>query len=50
MNAERKDGSLAGVGLVCGTAFGYVIGTVTGNLGLRIALGAAFSARHLWKN
>ena len=42
MNAKRKDVSLAGVGLVFGTAFGYLIDTAIGNPGLGIALGAAF--------
>jgi uncharacterized membrane protein len=41
MNSKRKDVSLAGVGLVFGTAFGYLIGIyVIGNLGLGMALGA----------
>jgi uncharacterized membrane protein len=42
MSAKRKDVSLAGAGLVFGTAFGYLIGTAMGNIGLGIALGAAF--------
>ena len=42
MNAKRKDVSLAGVGLVFGTAFSYLIGSAIGNVGLGLALGAAF--------
>ena len=42
MNEKRKDMSLAGVGLVFGTAFGYLLGSYIGNPGLGIALGAAF--------
>lgn len=42
MNAKRKGVSLAGVGLVFGTAVGYLIGIAIGSVGLCMALGAAF--------
>jgi uncharacterized membrane protein len=42
MNQKQKMVSLAGLGLVFGTAFGTIIGSFFGNTGLGIALGAAF--------
>jgi len=42
MNKKQKVVSLAGVGLVFGTAFGYLVDSAIGNVGLGIALGAAF--------
>jgi uncharacterized membrane protein len=43
MNAKQKGVPLAGAGwFVFATAFGYLIGSVVGNPGLGIALGAAF--------
>jgi large-conductance mechanosensitive channel len=41
MDAKQKDISLAGVGAVFGVAFGYVVGSFVGNVGLWIALGSA---------
>jgi hypothetical protein len=42
MKQKQKMASLAGLGLVFGTAFGAIIGSAFGNIGLGIALGAAF--------
>jgi uncharacterized membrane protein len=42
MNQKEQKISLAGLGLVFGTAFGAIIGNMFGNVGLGIALGAAF--------
>lgn len=42
MIEKRRDVPLSGLGLVFGTAFGYLVGAVIGNVGLGIALGAAF--------
>jgi|WetSurMetagenome_2_1015567.scaffolds.fasta_scaffold60788_3 hypothetical protein len=41
MNLKEKAISLAGLGLVFGTAFGYVVGSALGYAGLGIALGSA---------
>ncbi len=42
MNAKQEKISLAGLGLIFGTAFGAIIGNMFGYMGLGIALGAAF--------
>jgi len=42
MDSKQKDISRAGVGWVFGIAFGYVVGSFAGNVGLWIALGSAF--------
>ena len=42
MTSKQKMVSLAGLGLVFGSAFGAIIGNAFGNMGLCIALGAAF--------
>jgi hypothetical protein len=41
MTTDRKNISLAGLGLVFGAAFGLIAGYAVGNVGLGIALGAA---------
>ncbi len=42
MNQKQKQISLAGVGLVFGSALGLIFGYAFGNVGLGLSLGVAF--------